>query len=159
MSLRSLIFVSFACASLVACASPTGARSDASRDVEETPGETSDALKSAPNDLKPAQEKLILQLIDDVCGDSWCEGDHNFKFAKLKCSFTARACTITLDIIDPKDGAKPQRDFWRSCKMTNISAFNAMIDTAPNGFQSLGDDFYGKVDACIAKLESHIPAR
>ena len=158
MSLRSLIFVSFACASLVACASPTAARTDASNDVEETPGETSDALTSA-NDLKPAQEKLILKLVDDVCGDSWCEGDYNFKFAKLKCSFTAKTCTITLDIIDPQDGAKPQRDFWRSCKMTKIAGFTSMIDTAPNGFQSLGDDFYSKVDACITKLESHIPAR
>src|SRR5436853_412785 len=29
-------------------------------------------------ELSPTQEKIALKLIDDICGDTWCEGDYNF---------------------------------------------------------------------------------
>jgi hypothetical protein len=42
-------------------------------------GEAEAAL--CKNALSAAQEKTALKLIDDICGDTWCEGDNNFAFS------------------------------------------------------------------------------
>lgn len=152
MSVRALLLSSIAL-SLAACAAPSGG--DSPSDVEVT----SDEVKTA-NDLSPAQEKLVLKLVDDICGDTWCEGDFNFFFAKMKCSFAAKSCTITMKIIEREDGtgATP-RELWRSCKMRGVAGFTSMVDTAPNGYQSLDPAFYDKLTTCVDKLEKTIPPR
>lgn len=157
MSARSSMLAALTCLALAAaCSAPA---SDAPSDGDAVPEDSSDELKKTANDLTAAQEKLVLQLIDDICGDSWCEGDHDYFFAKMRCSFSAKTCTITMKIIDPAYDGAAERDFWRSCKMKDVDAFTSMVDTAPNGYQSLNDSFYDKVNGCIDKLEATIPAR
>lgn len=156
MSARSSMLAALACLALAACSAPS---SDAPSDGDTVPADASEELKKTANDLTAAQEKLVLQLIDDLCGDSWCEGAHDYVFAKMRCSFTAKTCTLTMKIIDPAYDAQPERDFWRSCKMTSIDAFTSMVDTAQNGYQSLSDPFYDKLNGCVDKLEATIPPR
>src|SRR5690349_15526407 len=71
------------------------------------PGEAQSAL--CKNALSPAEEKIALKLIDDICGDTWCEGDNNFAFKALTCrsgaphSAGGGSCTLKLDIIPRVD--------------------------------------------------------
>ena len=116
-----------------------------------------EAEAKLPNDLTAAQAKLVLKLIDDRCGDTWCEGDNNFGFRTMKCQFGAASCTMTYQIFTPEYAGHPKATYWRSCKTTGITSFASMVDTAANGYQSLNWDFYLKLDTCITAAESKLP--
>ena len=154
---QSLVSLLVASAAVVACASPTSS-SDAS-DV--APVATDSDLTKAHNDLSAAQQQLILDKLNDHCGDSWCEGDLDWDFQKITCNFGSQTCTFTAKMTDPgdSDGPADDRVFFRSCKMTKIAKFESIIETAANGYQDLTDDFYGKADDCATKLEDTIPKR
>src|SRR4051812_11782524 len=49
-----------------------------------------------PNALSAAQAKTVLRLIDDICGDTWCDGDYDFGFRRLSCNSALHTCTLTL---------------------------------------------------------------
>ena len=137
--------------SLAACAAPTA---PASEDAEPT----SEDLTKAKNDLTAKQAKLVVQELNDICGDTWCEGDYSWDFSKIVCDFTKKTCTFTVKITDPGTDASAKDDkvYWRSCKVSKVDAFTSMIDTAPNGYQSLNETFYDKIDACVGKLEAGV---
>jgi len=137
---------------LSACAAP--AASDASEDAEPT----TEDLTKAKNDLTAKQAKLVVDALNDVCGDTWCEGDYSWDFSKIVCDFTKKTCTFTVKITDPgtDDSAKDDKVYWRSCKVSKVGAFTSMIDTAQNGYQSLNETFYDKINACVTKLEDAV---
>src|SRR5262249_23980584 len=88
---------------------------DAAPDAEAL-GQSESAL--CKNALSPSQEKTALKLIDDICGDTWCEGDNNFSFEHLTCragsarSASGGTCTLRLHII-PREDTPPS--YSRSC--------------------------------------------
>jgi len=137
-----------------ACAASNDAPSNGSggEDIETTSALEADA--TASSDLTKAQSTLILKLLDDVCGDSWCEGAYDWHFPKIVCHFSPGTCTLTFRITDPNP--TPQKTYWRSCKVTDLHAFGELVDTAPNGYQSLVDGFYDKVSGCIDHIEDDL---
>jgi hypothetical protein len=109
----------------------------------------------ATNDLTAEEQKLVLRLVDNRCGDTWCDGDYDWRFKKITCSFASKqACTMTTMAIDTIDTHKY---YWRSCKMTGIRSFDEMVVTFPNGYQDITEAFGTKLDDCMAKLERSLP--
>lgn len=152
MSVRQILAV-FALFSLAACAADQAAPADdAAADAESE-------LRKTKNDLSSEDEKKVLNMLDDVCGDTWCEGDYQWWFKKLRCSFDAKSCTLTMLVVDPAYDDKPTRTFWRSCKISGLSGKDALTDVAANGYESLDDAFYDRVSDCVDGIESRIPAR
>jgi len=151
--MRRLVAVSF----FTALAAPACQTTPAEDVTVDDSGAVDDAKADSSNSLTTAKSKLVLQLIDDACGDSWCEGDFGWSFKKLVCHYGAGTCTLTTLVTRPAFEGVPEASFWRSCKMTGIDRFTALVTTAPNGFQSLADSFYTKVDACATKIEASIP--
>ena len=111
----------------------------------------------ASNSLSSAKSSLVLTLLDDACGDAWCEGDFEWAFKKLVCHFDAGTCTITVLVTRPAWNGVPAASFWRACKMTALTRFSQLVETAPNGYQSLTDRFFTKFDTCATKIEGSIP--
>ena len=97
------------------------------------------------NALSPSQEKVALKLIDDICGDTWCEGDNNFAFDRLSCRAGSPAspnggtCTLKLRII-PREDDPPS--YSRICSTGGFLGFDSLVETAQSGYQSLDWDFY-----------------
>ncbi|HWL86190.1 MAG TPA: hypothetical protein VNO21_10330 [Polyangiaceae bacterium] len=114
-----------------------------------------DTTDTTPSDLSDEQSKLVRQLLDDVCGDSWCEGAYEWKFPKVVCDFAGGTCTLTFLATDR--GPTPAANYWRSCKVQDLTAFSDLVQTAPNGYSSLTDPFYDKVSACIDHIEHNLP--
>lgn len=55
-------------------------------------------------DLVAEQDKALgeittLQLIDNACGDIWCEGDFDFNFKSFNCRFDKEICTLEYEYI------------------------------------------------------------
>jgi hypothetical protein len=112
------------------------------------------------NALSPSQEKTALKLIDDICGDTWCEGDNNFAFDRLSChagspaSPNGGSCTLKLRII-PREDEPPS--YSRVCSTGGFRGFDSLVQTAQSGYQSLDWDFYLALTECISKLEAELP--
>lgn len=122
--------------------------------VDPTPdGDKADAA----NSLSSARSSLVLTLLDDACGDAWCEGDLEWTFKKLVCHFDVGTCTVTVLVTRPASNGVPPASFWRACKMTGLRRFPQLVDTAANGYQSLTDALFTKFDACASKIEASVP--
>ena len=112
------------------------------------------AAPRAPYDLTLHQQAVVLDLIDDVCGDTWCEGDFAFDFRRFSCSPETRSCTLRLRIASWAQ--EPLEWKWRSREITGFSRYWQMVDTASNGYVSLDRDFYLAVSDVISEIEESV---
>jgi hypothetical protein len=122
----------------------------------ERPSQSESAL--CRNALSPAEEQTTLTLIDDICGDTWCEGDNDFAFDRLMCrsgeASNGGSCTLKLRIIPRDDGS---RSYARSCTTEQFFGFDSLVETTQSGYQSLDWDYYLALTDCITKLEAELP--
>lgn len=142
---------------LAGCAVDAGSAPGGSEAAPESVGESESALCSK-NSLTKSQERTALKLIDDICGDTWCEGDNDFSFEQLNCrsgrAQNGGACTLTLRII-PRVDDPPT--YVRSCTTPGYRGFSSLVDTASNGYQSLNWDYYLALTECISQHEAALP--
>jgi hypothetical protein len=141
-----------------------GCGSSPSSGVELTDDGIDDAKADAPvtaSALTSAESHTILDLIDDACGDAWCEGDYNYAFKRFTCKTTTHSCTLTVIVIDEGDPAAhtATRSFWRSCKIPGFSGFDGIVETAANGYQGLTDGYFDKLNDCMEAIDGSVPAR
>jgi hypothetical protein len=137
---------------LSACASAPAPEADATY-TEPTAAEPQPVVTNA---LTPDQVKTALKLIDDICGDTWCSGDYDFRFHRLTCTTPSATCTLGLQII-PREGVPAtQPSYLRTCPTQGFTGFNSLVVTASNGYQSLDQDYYSELTECIATLEEGI---
>lgn len=107
-------------------------------------------------DLGAAQARAVLFELDQICGDTWCEGDFDFAFAKVTCHFDRSSCTITMRI-SPRQDARPVPIYWRACKIGGVHAFPDLVDTAPTGASALHPAFYEHMTTCTTQLVARLP--
>ncbi|HTQ05430.1 MAG TPA: hypothetical protein VMI54_16315 [Polyangiaceae bacterium] len=142
-------FIALAFAALPACGTPPG------NEAEAETATSADAL--ARNALTPAEEKTALALIDGICGDTWCDGDYDFRFDALRCGTASRSCALTLEILPREGVASAKGDYHRTCLTGDFDGFASLVDTAPSGYQSLDQDYYFALTDCISTLEANLP--
>ena len=104
------------------------------------------------NALTRPEVKAVLALVDAVCGDTWCEGDNNFRFRHLFCESTAGTCSLMFQTA-ARDGASSPRWRWQMCRTGGFTGFDSLVDTSPDGHQWLTDSYYEALTACIDHLE------
>lgn len=123
-----------------------------------------DALGSASealgrNALTPTESRVVLELVDEICGDTWCDGDYDYGFRKVTCDGAAQTCTLTLQVF-PREGVpSAHRSYWRACKTHGFSGFGSLVSTAPNGYQSLAPGYYEALTECTSRLEATLAAQ
>ena len=116
----------------------------------------SEAESLGKNALSAAQTKTALGLIDQICGDTWCDGDYDFGFRRLTCSKTAGTCTLTLQVFPREGVASRARSYWRSCKTADFSSFDSLVTTGASGYQSLNNDYYDALTECLSRVVSNL---
>jgi hypothetical protein len=152
-------------AGLVLCAAITGCSAEAAdvgqaMELEADAAQSAEALSS--NALTKKQARTVLELVDNICGDTWCEGDHNFHFDQIQCKQAcggARVgtCQLTFRIFPYDSDLETGPSYLRTCKTTGFTGFSSLVDTAANGYQSLQWDYYDALSACIAGVEDNLP--
>ena len=85
-----------------------------------------------------AQERVVLRLVDDICGDTWCEGDHAFRFRRFDCH-PRRGCVLRVQLASWSQ--EPLRWTSRSARIVGFRRFADMVRTAPDGSRSLQPAF------------------
>ena len=147
------------CALCAGCSAEQGGGGPGN-ELEPATAQSADALSSKA--LTKKQASTVLKLIDDICGDSWCEGDHNFHFDQIQCQQVcakahASTCQLTFRIFPYDSDLETGPTYTRTCKTPGFTGFSSLVDTAANGYQSLHWDYYDALSACISDVESKLP--
>jgi hypothetical protein len=108
------------------------------------------------NALTAAQSKTTLKLIDDICGDTWCDGDYDFGFRRLTCAKSAHTCTLLLQVFPREGVTSSARSYWRTCKTSGFTGFASLVNTAQSGYQSLQSDYYDALTECMFRIEGNL---
>lgn len=137
---------------LAGCALETSA--DEPSAAEEVASVSSELKRNA---LTRQQEATALKLIDDICGDTWCEGDHNFRFDRLECRTGCASkpgtCELTFRLFSYDTDIETGPTYTRTCKTHDFKGFASLVDTQ-GSYQTLNWDYYEALTACIARVES-----
>jgi hypothetical protein len=147
------------CALVIGCSAEPGEVGQGNQ-LEAGVAQSAEALSA--NALTKQQASTVLKLIDDICGDSWCEGDHNFHFERIQCaqacgSARAGTCQVTFRIFPYDSDLETGPSYVRTCRTQGFTGFSSLVDTAANGYQSLHWDYYDALSACISEVENELP--
>jgi hypothetical protein len=110
----------------------------------------------AHKDLTVTEKTAVLQQLNDICGDTWCDGDWSWSFKKVACTLDVGSCTWTALITPSGPLPKPLPTWWRSCKVTGVHAFADLVTTL-NGYQTLNQNYYDASTDCVFKIEAKLP--
>jgi hypothetical protein len=144
---RRLIASTFAGVALLGCGAPaTSSEPPSTDDASEIASFHDEGLLG--NALTRSEVRTVLKLIDDVCGDTWCEGDDDFRFRNLFCESRSGTCSLMFQTA-PRDGTSPPRWRWQTCRTTGFLGFESLVDTTSGGYPWIADGYYQALSACI----------
>lgn len=79
------------------------------------------ANDGANNHLTEWEKQNLLTSIDNICADTWCEGDYDWGFEELRCDFENAECFIDLTLKDVTYiGSQKEHDQYFSKKNKSI---------------------------------------
>ena len=104
--------------------------------------------------LTASQERVVLRLVDDICGDTWCEGDHAMRFTGFTCS-ARRGCVLRVRLASWSH--EPLRWHDRSARVLGFPRFRDMVVTAPGGERSLQPAFFEAVGHAVRAMAASVP--
>lgn len=112
--------------------------------------------------LSRSQAKEILEAIDQQCGDTWCEGDFNWSFNKIKCDFGKGECKLSIELIDTDTGEEKKR-YPRKVVVKGFHSFSEMVEVLHGGagnrrFVVLRDTFSDKLNDAFNAAEVSVRA-
>ena len=103
--------------------------------------------------LTSKQAETVLREIDNICGDTWCEGEFNFSFDQFNCDDQTQSCVIEMTLFDGyEDFREGDKTYTGSCTLTGLSSYDQMIEIRGR-YPSLVWEFYEIVSDCVTELE------
>ena len=97
-----------------------------------------------------SKNDLALELIDNICGDTWCEGDFNFEFSEFELNAKKAEAKISFKLIS--DWGERPRFFETECTVENINSMDDVIGSY-RGRPELNNHFYEELSLCISDKE------
>jgi hypothetical protein len=107
------------------------------------------ALSCSGKSLTQDQRNQIVNVIDNTCADSWCEGDYDFDFIDFKCHESDKSCDLVFRFINT-DADVEKKSSLQNCHFLNITKLEQVLVN----YNMLNVDFYETLDACISNLEN-----
>ncbi len=118
-----------------------------------------DEAAHTPNRLTAEQKEEVLTALNDICGDTWCEGEFNYSFNKMDCNLAKGKCTIKIELISTDDNEVETRH-PRTVVVKNIHAYSDMIEITHNRdgrrLVRLNDMFYEEVGNLFGRAEQSV---
>jgi hypothetical protein len=140
---RMTSFRSFACVALAllvpACAAGT-----------ET--ETSKADVRSDDFLTSAEQRSLLEAIDRICGDTWCEGDFNFAFHAFSCRKSLARCELKVEYIWSEESDEREIRYPHTCEFDDVTRKDQIV-TETNGRLGYTDGLYEQITECLSDGE------
>jgi hypothetical protein len=105
-----------------------------------------------------AENASILKAIDNICGDTWCEGDYSYRFDKVILDTARNSTRVLFTMSYPYETAIDEsalilkQSFDVSCEVKGYSSFATIMENN----DQLNWDFYLGLTDCIQKLEGRL---
>jgi hypothetical protein len=118
--------------------------------------------------LTTAQRETVLQVVDQLCGDTWCEGDYGFAFDDLKCSAQTQTCELffRMTAYVPKESSpaviEDEQYTAKIFKAPKVSCvihatqYSDLVEAVHPTYVRLTDHYYGALSSCILALEERL---
>ena len=97
-----------------------------------------------------SKNELALELIDNICGDTWCEGDFNFEFSQFELDTIKAEAKVSFKLIS--EWGKEPKFYITYCIVKNIHFIGDVIGTY-RGRPELNNNFYEELSLCISDKE------
>lgn len=110
------------------------------------------SFAASERSITKEQEQRVLKTIDDICGDTWCEGDYGFRFNAFKCDKKSSRCQLRFQFIKVEDNDLEVYSSEQVCEFKNITRYDQIMSSE----WGLADDFYQEVSDCISDRERAI---
>ncbi len=111
-------------------------------------------LAETDNLLSGAEEIALLDSIDNICGDTWCEGEYDFSFNQWDCSAKSLSCTLFFDMI-LYSYSEGERDVYELYPVTCSFQVNSKADLMDqHGEYSAW--LYDELSQCISDYEGFL---
>lgn len=126
-------------------------------------------------DLSPIQNRAVVKGLNNICGDTWCEGDYNWSFNQLKCNFAAKECSIEITLMESISdmSAKDKKAYLKrilavpsvsydknedteyvtytqTCPILGVKKVSDIYNTKDDEYSEL---VYDKVNNCVSTME------
>ena len=94
------------------------------------------------------RNQKALSAIDSVCVDTWCEGDYNYRFPRLKCNFRKQTCTLFYSAgLHPDEGQEQKWTRSGTCKISAVRSYDDILDS--NTGNDLTASSYDQITECL----------
>ena len=133
------------------------------------------------NDLTQTESDRLSEDLDNICGDTWCEGDFNWYVDNFKCSLEKKTCSVDLTLrdefyFDDEYGATREEfvtkldvvskvlnvdvesdvdyssiTYQQTCTLTGMDSREVVFDQT--GYTSYSDEVYFQVLDCVTEIE------
>lgn len=130
------------------------------------------SLSTYANDLSQREASTWSEEIDNICGDTWCEGEFNWSFYDAKCDFESGTCTMEMilmeSIYDSEQsyiaeirsypGVDVDRDYmdeevnvyYGTCTMKGMTSISDVLNASKNSYS---EKSYDMISNCVTELE------
>jgi hypothetical protein len=108
-----------------------------------------------PARLTSAEERVVLRMVDDVCADTWCAGDHALRFQRFSCSPRRTGCALVVQVAPRSQ--EPPRWQRRSQPVRGFPRFVDMVSTSADGRQALRPAFFEAVGEAVRAVLATVP--
>ncbi len=126
--------------------------------AEERLAEMADALTR--KGLTKVEEAVVLKAVDDICGDTWCAGDHNFSFDRLECvkgcAGSPGSCQLRFRVFSYDTDVETGPTYTRSCRTPGFAGFDSLVESFGD-YHSLQPAYFNALTQCLGRVESHLP--
>ena len=110
--------------------------------------------------LTSNQKQQILTATDNLCGDSWCEGDFDFSFNEVDCDFEMGICTMDITLFSQiyeltykSLSYNPTvSEFNATCVISGFNNYKSIVENY-RGYEQLTHEFYEELSDCITAQE------
>ena len=107
-------------------------------------------LSKKNSDIITDNQKIqIIELIENECGDSWCEGDYDYEFINFSCNKNVEVCKMSFYFINTDNDMKSSLQYCFFYKITRL-------DQVLMNVKRLQIDFYETLDMCLSNLQGSI---
>ena len=107
--------------------------------------------------LNEKQKDTTLELLNNLCGDTWCEGDFEYEFDQIDCSKHKKNCKIELNVLiygefcysnKPNEIKLYKKISWL-CRIPSLNKVSDILVREKKKEVYLNQRFIDKADQCI----------
>ena len=94
----------------------------------------------------------VLKVIDQTCGDSWCEGAFDIEFSSIRCSKRNSLCLLDLNL---KDSFHEGSAMSRTCSIERVRHVDDLVNNLDRD-AGLTDTAKNAISECIEQLNAQL---